>query len=243
MGKMLVVLLLCLSSTAYADTGDAALAKMDEAMNRAEDQYFEYTIVDQQPGKDERRMAMEVSLKGEKRFTKFTAPADVKGTKVLILSPTQMYVYLPAFKKVRRIASHVTAQGFMGTTYSSDDMSLVRFADKYDAKLAKDSDKTLELEITKKSDVAAPYPKGRITIDKKLMLPIELAYFNDKGQKLKTETRIDYGCEGTVCTARVMKMVDHTANGHWTELVREKWKVNSGLSKRTFSKRNLQRGG
>ena len=47
------------------------------------------------------RLALIVKLKAEKRLTEFTAPADMKGTKVLVLSPTQMYVYLPAFGKVR----------------------------------------------------------------------------------------------------------------------------------------------
>lgn len=34
-----------------------------------------------------------------------------------------MYVYLPAFGKVRRIASHTKDQGFLGLTFSQDDMA------------------------------------------------------------------------------------------------------------------------
>jgi hypothetical protein len=108
--------------TARADAaGDAALAKVDDAMNRAKTHQFEYDVTNQEAGKAETKLAMRVQMKGEKRQTEFLAPADMKGTKVLILSPDQKYVYLPAFGKVRRIASSVGDQGFMGMTFSQDD--------------------------------------------------------------------------------------------------------------------------
>ena len=94
--------------------GDKAVAAMDAVMNKARTLTFDYDIINKESGKDERTLAMTVKLKGEKRYTEFSAPADMKGTKVLILSPTQMYVYLPAFGKVRRIASHTKDQGFLG---------------------------------------------------------------------------------------------------------------------------------
>src|ERR1700733_10051447 len=104
---------------AYADdAGDKAVAAMDAAMNKAKTLIFDYEIVNKEAGKDERSLAMKVQLKGEKRLSEFSAPADMKGTKVLILSPTQMYVYLPAFGKVRRIASHTKDQGFLGLSFS-----------------------------------------------------------------------------------------------------------------------------
>jgi hypothetical protein len=70
----------------------------------------DYEITNKEPGKDEGTLAMTVKLKGEKRYTEFSAPADMRGTKVLILSPTQMYVYLPSYGKVRRIANHTKDQ-------------------------------------------------------------------------------------------------------------------------------------
>ena len=73
------------------------LKDMDVAMSGADDQYMLYEIRDKQAGKDERVLGIEVTVKGPKRFTKFTAPSDVKGTKILVLSQTQMYVYLPSF--------------------------------------------------------------------------------------------------------------------------------------------------
>ena len=48
--------------------------------------------------------------------------------KILTRAAQDMYVYLPAFKKVRRLASHVKEQGFMGTAFGHEEMSLVRLA-------------------------------------------------------------------------------------------------------------------
>src|SRR5258706_16469000 len=107
---------------AHADAaGDQLLAAMDEAMNRAATQSLVYEITNREPGKPDAKLALVVRTKGDKRLTELTSPADMKGTKVLVLSPTQMYVYLPAFGKVRRIASSVAGQGFMGMTYAQDD--------------------------------------------------------------------------------------------------------------------------
>src|SRR5579871_6191295 len=127
------------SAPAHADpAGDAALAKLDAAMNKAKTLVVDFEIVNKEPNKDERTMAMNVKLKGEKRYSEFSAPADMKGTKVLVLSPTQMYVYLPAFGKVRRIASHTKDQGFLGLTFSQDDMATTSYGPLYAASVLSD---------------------------------------------------------------------------------------------------------
>jgi len=126
--------LMAMTAQASADAaGDKVLASVDAALNRWKTQYIKYDVTNQEPGKPERKLELEVKLKAEKRLTEFLAPADMKGTKVLILSSTQMYVYLPAFGKVRRIASSVTDQGFMGLTFTQTDLSLTRYSADYTA--------------------------------------------------------------------------------------------------------------
>ncbi|MEE2901426.1 MAG: outer membrane lipoprotein-sorting protein [Myxococcota bacterium] len=214
---------------------------MDIAMSGADDQYMLYEIRDKQAGKDERVLGIEVTVKGAKRFTKFTAPSDVKGTKILVLSQTQMYVYLPSFKKIRRVASHVTRQGVMGTAFSNDDMALASFADKYDGSIESQDEKVWNLSLKAKEGTDAPYPTILVTVDKKLILPTKLQYHNEKGLKIKTETRTEYSCQGKACTAKVHKMTDHTKNEQVTSLTRKKWKVNQGVKDKIFSRRYLQR--
>ena len=111
------------TGTTFAASADSHIAAMDGKANAPTDTWFRFTAVTQEPGKAPREMTVEVQNQGEKRLVNFEGPSDMKGTRVLVLSRQQMWVYLPAYRKVRRVASHVKQQGFMGTTYSDEDMS------------------------------------------------------------------------------------------------------------------------
>ncbi len=227
------------SAAAHADpAGDKLVATMDAAMNRAKTLSFDYEIVNKEAGKDERTMAMKVQLKGEKRLSEFSSPADMKGTKVLILSPTQMYVYLPAFGKVRRIASHTKDQGFLGLSFSQDDMATTAYGPLYAGAVTSDTPAQTVLTLTPKPGQEAPYGKIEVTISKDHMVPSQLKYFNTDGANVKTETRSGYTCEGDVCTPGELKMTDNV-KGNWTKLVAKTRKVNPDISDDVFSQRNL----
>lgn len=227
------------------DAGNRVLGLMDSAMNRAKTQYFEYEAVSQEPGKAEKKLGLKVYIKGEKRLTEFTAPSDMKGTKVLILSITQMYVFLPAFGKVRRIASHMTDAGFMGLAFSQDDFATQRYSPVYDAKLVSETASQWKLSLTAKpgQEANVAYAKIEALVNKeaKHEVPTELKYFNADGKNVKTETRTGYSCESDVCTSAELKMVDHTKGDLWTKMIRKVWKVNSELSDDLFSKRSLEK--
>jgi len=221
--------------------GDAALGRMDTQLNQAKSQYLEYDIINHEPGKDDKKLGMKVYIKGDKRFTEFTAPADMKGTKVLILSPTQMYVYLPAFGKVRRIASHTTDQGFMGMTFSQDDLAAQMYGPWYTGQFVSESGNDQKLALSPKAGQTTPYGKLEVNVLKDKGLPSEIKYFNASGTHVKTETRSDYKCNGNVCTPMKLKMVDHTKGGQFTEFTTKTWKVNEDISDDIFSKRNLEK--
>jgi len=62
-----------------------------------------------------------------KRMVKFLDPADVRGTAMLIIdsknSQDDMWIYLPALKKTRRIVSTEKGKSFMSSEFSNADMS------------------------------------------------------------------------------------------------------------------------
>jgi outer membrane lipoprotein-sorting protein len=228
------------SAPAQADAaGDKVLASVDAAMNRAQTHYFNYEVTNQEPGKGEKKMELEVRLKGEKRLTEFLAPGDMKGTKVLVLSATQMYVFLPAFGKVRRITNSVTDQGFLGLAFSQDDLATQSYSPGYTAQITAETPAEYTVVATPKGGQTPPYPKIEMKVAKDRMLPTELKYFNAAGTHMKTETRTGYTCEGNICTPGELKMVDHTKGGLWTKMTRKKWKVNEPMSDDLFSKRSL----
>jgi outer membrane lipoprotein-sorting protein len=228
--------------TAQADTaGDAALTKVETAMNKAKSHYFEYEAVTTETGKAEKKVGLNVFIKGEKRMTEFTAPADLKGTKVLILSPSEMYVYLPAFGKVRRIASHTTDQSAFGMAFSQDELALQKYSGQYQAVVASTTDKETKLTLTPKADQKPAYGKIELTVSKDKNLPSEIKYYNTDSKLVKTETRSGYTCESDVCTPATLKMIDHTKSSLTTTITRKKWKVNETIADDVFSKRNLEK--
>lgn len=62
-----------------------------------------------------------------KRMVKFLDPADVRGTAMLIVdskdAQDDMWIYLPALKKTRRIVSTEKGKSFMSSEFSNADMS------------------------------------------------------------------------------------------------------------------------
>jgi hypothetical protein len=69
----------------------------------------------------------------EKRLVKFIEPADVRGTAMLIIdnkeTSDEMWIYLPALKKTRRIVSTEKGKSFMSSEFSNADMSSPTLSD------------------------------------------------------------------------------------------------------------------
>ncbi len=77
----------------------------------------------------ETSMASRLFDKGEteKRIIRFRAPADIEGTGMLIFDYAEqnddMWIYMPALRKTRRIVSTEKSKSFMGSEFSNADMS------------------------------------------------------------------------------------------------------------------------
>lgn len=69
----------------------------------------------------------------EKRLIRFIQPADVRGTSMLIVdnknTADEMWIYLPALKKTRRIISSEKGKSFMSSEFSNADMSSPALSD------------------------------------------------------------------------------------------------------------------
>jgi len=234
---------LALPGLAHADAaGDKVLKILDDNMLVPKDQYLEYDMVTQPPGKSQFTLKMKTYIKGrDKRVIEYTEPGDIKGMKILILSLDQQYVYLPAFRKVRRVAGHVRRQSFQGTAFSQDDGAITAYAPVYDAKLIKETKThwTVEGKIRPGQDFA--YARVVLEISKQYKMLTRGEYYSDKNVHLKTDVRTGFECQGAVCNFKVQRLTDHTLGGLWSENRRTGWKVNTGISDSEFSVRSIQR--
>lgn len=231
-----------LRPSAASPSANDIIKMMDQAMTRARDQLFVYEVTTEEAGKAARRLSMRVQIKGDKlRFVDFLAPGDIKGMKVLIVSLDQMYIYLPAYRKIRRVASHARSQSFMGTAFNQDDMSITRYGDLYAGALIKETSGEWLIRATRRPGKTFPYAALEFSIRKDIHHPSKIEYMSDSGIKLKTETRSDYTCKDNVCNPREMVMVDHSRGHIRTKLLRTEWKFNSGIPDEVFTPRYLQR--
>ncbi len=229
-------------SAALAGSGDAVLAQVDAALNRASDTTSRMSAETNIPGQAPLKMEFTLETKGPKRMVEFHAPGDMKGTRVLVLDRRQMYVYLPAYNKVRRIASHVNSQGFMGTMFADADMSTTRFGEAYAAELKGETEAGWTLSLSPKPGEETAYARLEIDVSKQNTLPTTIRYYDAKGTHLKTEVRSQYVCEAQVCQPGHFKMTDHTRKDASTVLIQKMEKMNSGLNDERFSQRALQQG-
>jgi hypothetical protein len=69
----------------------------------------------------------------EKRMIRFIEPADVRGTSMLVIdnknAADEMWIYLPALKRTRRIVSSEKGKSFMSSEFSNADMSSPTLSD------------------------------------------------------------------------------------------------------------------
>lgn len=99
----------------------------------------------------------------EKRFIRFLEPADVRGTSMLVFDhkdqADDMWIYLPALKRTRRIVSSEKGRSFMSSEFSNADMSspaLSDFEHKHTGKSGTDNIWIIE-SIPRNEDIADEY--------------------------------------------------------------------------------------
>ncbi|MCK5381835.1 MAG: outer membrane lipoprotein-sorting protein [Candidatus Latescibacteria bacterium] len=223
-------------------TGDQILKKVEDTLTGPEDRdaTLKMTLVDKDG--NEKLRELKIFQKGdETRLIRFLSPADVKGVGFLVLSDDVMYLYMPAFHKIRRIASHVKNENFMGTDFTYDDMAQSNYTEDYTAKILEESEDIYSLELTPKPDSEIEYSKLRMWVNRKTFLPDKVEFYDEKGKLLKKMTNSATEQIDGYWTPRHIEMEDVQKN-HKTLMELKEVKHNVGLKDKLFSKRYLKRG-
>jgi len=239
----LAVLLLVVTyaSGALADEGNAILKKVDAAMSAAKDQVATLAMTLKDSDGNTKALEMLLKQKGsDLRLTMFTRPAEVKGVSFLVKSDEEMYLYMPEFGKVRRIASHVKKETFMGTDFSFSDFGTTSYANSYQAKVIKKEENKVNLELLPKDPGDTEYGKLNMLVDTKTFLPLRIQFF-DKSKKLwKEMTQGEIEKLSSYWVARAITMRDlkkkHATIMRITDIAFDK-----GLKDSDFSQRMLKR--
>ena len=184
---------------------------------------------------------------GDKSLMEFLTPADVKGTKFLSYEHADkdddQWLYLPALKRVKRIASKNKSGSFMGSEFSYEDLTAFNI-DKYnysgDAKEVRvDGKKMYKGERIPKSKNSG-YTKqvSWTTIDTFLTMKVD--YYDRKKELLKTAIFSGYKKIDGVWRVSKIEMINHQ-NDKKTVLLWKNETIKNGLKDRDFNKRVLKR--
>jgi outer membrane lipoprotein-sorting protein len=238
-----IVLAVLFSAQASAGelTADEVLKKSDDVANEPKDQDLKMKLIlIDKKGKEKERVMTMLQKGSDKRMVKFLSPADQKGIGFLDLPDDVMYLYLPAFKKIRRIASHVKNQKFAGTDFTYDDMGTINYSEDYDAKFIKKTEEHFILELTPEKGKEKDYGKLHFWVRKDNFYPEKIEYYDKDGKLWKVLERSKIEKVSGHWIAKEVQMSD-LKDEHKTKMIIQEVKFDTGLKDKLFSERYLKR--
>ena len=126
------------------------------------------------------------SLGREFSLTRITAPAKEKGVGTL-KSGREVWNYLSRVDRVIKIPPSMLGASWMGSHISNDDLVKANHVDlDYDLSLMEETDDYRKVLCTPKADAAVIWGKIIYTIRKSDDVPLEIEYFDDLGDKVRT---------------------------------------------------------
>lgn len=240
MRTLLALLLLAPLHAWSAPDATELLRRMDDATSGFSDQEMQFDLVIVGEEGSQKRYEMTIWQKGHKRLVRFTS-GETKGLATLV-DGQRVYVYMPGFKKVRRVAQHNMSQSFAGSDFSNEDMTCIRWSDDFDVTLAREDADAWVLEGTPRPGRKVSYARVRLTVAKD-------GYFQQKVEYFDGSNRLVKRFEGHDLTTwpqgvrryRTVVMSD-PRTGHATEMRLKTFVVDQGLEDRHFSQRTLRWG-
>ncbi len=242
--KWFAVLLLLAGITGvnYGLTGDEVLSRVETLMTKAKDSYglATMTLGSTEGGSQEVRQ-LEMWMAGkDKRVIKFVKPASMKDIGLLVNGEEEMYVYLPAQKKVRRISGGAKNEDFQGTDFSYDEMGSYEYKKDYTASVDSEDDTTYHLTLTRKSGSEKTYTTMKMTVNKQNFVPTYAEMYQDSTLVKVLKVGEIKEIKGYIMPVNIR--VENKVKKHYTEMKIDDLQFDQGLEAAdTFSLRFLKK--
>ena len=193
-----------------------------------------------------RLRSLEVENDGTKSLSIFDTPRDVKGTILLTHSHKtandDQWLYLPALRRVRRIAAKNKSGAFMGSEYAYEDIAtqeLEKHTYKWIRDELYDGNECFVIERYPIDKANSGYSRQVAWIDKSEYRTWKVDYYDRKGDLLKTLTCKGYRkYQGRFWRAHEMNMVNHQT-GKSTLLIWSDFAFGTGQNELDFERNRL----
>lgn len=191
---------------------------------------------------------LEVPDDGDKLLVVFDTPKAYRGSALLSFShkveQDDQWLYLPAMKRVKKIASRNKSGPFLSSEFAFEDLTaqeVEKFDYRYETSEVLDGQPCYVVTRIPKDEYSG-YTRQRVWLDEAEYRVQKIEYYDRKNSLLKTLTMNDYQLhEGKFWKAGRMFMVNHQTRKS-TELIWEHFRFRNGLSdQRDFSINSLRR--
>ena len=254
--RLIISASVLMASPVYAETtAEKGLAIAKESKSRNVgwgDSQSEMTMIlrnkkGQEVVRQMRNKSLEVVGDGDKAQTIFDTPLDVKGTAFLSFSHIEgqddQWLYLPALKRVKRIASRNKSGPFLGSEFAFEDLSSFE-VEKNTYNYLRDEEfegmDTFVVEM-KPIDKYSGYTRMNAWIDKEHYRVHKIDFYDRRDTLLKTLTIVDYKLyKDKYWRADKQFMVNHKT-GKSTDIQIKDLVFDVGLTDSDFNENRLQR--
>jgi len=187
-----LVLILLLPLTAAPQPQEIMDKVMEMQSSNSSAMDLELTLIDS-GGQERTRRLQTLSLTENGKtssITVFLSPSSVKNTRFLAVEndqdKTDQWIYLPALKRVKRIAANEEGGSFMGSDFSYADMASTTYdADEATHTLLGETATTYTVRSVPFNSTT--YGKTETTVDKDTYLPLQVNFYAKDGSTLEKQ--------------------------------------------------------
>jgi outer membrane lipoprotein-sorting protein len=190
-----------------------------------------------------------------RRMVRFLSPPDVKGTVSLMIEHSgnddDLWIYLPALKKVRRLVASNKKDAFVGTDFSYGDVIGHRVED-WNHQLTKeetvDGKDCYLIQSTPKNEEITSlsgYSKRLTWIDRSNFVALKGEFYDLNGQLLKTAqaSQVEEVDAKNGKWQPMQVVMKNVQTGHSTTITIENFKTNVGVEDDYFTTRYMEKEG
>lgn len=248
--------------TGFAEelTGRQIMEKQ-EKLHDADTEYGEETmlLVDTKSGTKEKRQVKRYAKRmdnGSNRYLLvFTAPADIKGTSILTHehdNEDDQWIYMPATKKIQRVAKTSRKSYFMGTDFTYEDIEPEEI-DSFNYKVLKQevvnhiepNRNCFVIEaipVNKNKKRASAYSKRTLWVDSENFITLKIEFYDRRNRLIKTQKSFEIEkITGTTYRPKKTIMENHK-KAHKTLTLVTKRELNKTIADKIFTERFMLSG-
>lgn len=235
-----------------AMSGEAILRKADKD-HRSTDERSVVQMVLVAANDERQRRVMEVLTKSgqgddDLNVLRFLEPVNIRNEAVLTIEATgradDQWLFIPALRKTKRIASSQRSQRFAGTDFTFEDLRTEDFPRNTYKTLADsqvDGSACYVVEATAKEADSSAYGKRQLHVDKARFLILKVEFFDKQGRHCKTLLNKGYEQVQGLWRPKEAMMEDLIRSTKTVMRFTERT-INPGLPESTFTEAALERG-